>query len=125
MSCLSFASVTLTFGFSQASEARLYTFSPETTETLRKLRMSTVRKPHPIARIFTIDKSSYEVAPEADSEELKSLEEISDELPEHAPRFVLLSYPVTKPDGRKATPYVLIAWVRRGGFCSGDAEIER
>lgn len=39
------------------------------------------------------------------------MEEISDELPEHAPRFVLLSYPVTKPDGRKATPYVLIAWV--------------
>lgn len=72
--------------------------------------MSTVRKPHPIARIFSIDKTTYEVAPESE-DEYTSLEEIADELPDHAPRFVLLSYPVTRGDGRKATPYVLLAWV--------------
>ncbi|TGZ78967.1 glia maturation factor beta [Ascodesmis nigricans] len=93
-----------------ASEARLYTFSTSTRGCLKNLRMSTIRKPHPIARIFTIDKTTYEITPESD-DEYTSLEDIVDELPDHVPRFVLLSYPVTKPDGRKATPYVLVAWM--------------
>lgn len=109
---------------SQSSEARLYTFPTPTRDCLKKLRMSTVRKPHPIARIFSIDKTTHEVAPESE-DEYTSLEEIVDELPDHAPRFVLLSYPVTRGDGRKATPYVLLAWVSFYHFPARLAERER
>lgn len=42
---------------------------------------------------------------------LVSLEDVVDELPEHAPRFVLLSYPITLKDGRSAVPYVMLSWM--------------
>jgi hypothetical protein len=40
-----------------------------------------------------------------------SLEQITEELPEHAPRFVLLSYPITLKDGRGSVPYVMLNWM--------------
>ncbi|TIB98663.1 hypothetical protein E3Q08_03309 [Wallemia mellicola] len=39
-----------------------------------------------------------------------SLEELADELPENAPRYVVISYPVKHPDGRIAVPLALINW---------------
>jgi Cofilin/tropomyosin-type actin-binding protein len=47
----------------------------------------------------------------SDDEVYTSLQEIVDELPEHAPRFVLLSYPVTLNSGRQAAPYVLLYYM--------------
>ncbi|KAK2466710.1 hypothetical protein APHAL10511_000968 [Amanita phalloides] len=40
-----------------------------------------------------------------------TIEDLAQELPENAPRFVLLSRPVVHPDGRKSYPLVLLNWV--------------
>lgn len=40
-----------------------------------------------------------------------TLAALADELPEHAPRFVLLSYPLTLSTGRPAAPYVLLSYM--------------
>lgn len=40
-----------------------------------------------------------------------TIEDLANELPENAPRFVLLSHPVTHKDGRKSNPIVLINWI--------------
>ncbi|PWW76675.1 glia maturation factor beta, partial [Tuber magnatum] len=95
-----------------ASEARLYTFSPETLESLRKFRLGTSRASKPQAVIYMIDKETLEIKPkECKAEVFTSLREIPDGLPDHAPRFVLLSYPVTLNSGRQATPYVLLYYM--------------
>lgn len=41
-----------------------------------------------------IDKSTLEITP-ADDETYTNMQELADELPDHSPRFVLLSYPLT------------------------------
>jgi hypothetical protein len=43
----------------------------------------------------TIDKKTHEIKQDEDKVVYKSLEEIGDDLPDHSPRFVLLSYPLT------------------------------
>lgn len=42
-----------------------------------------------------IDKATKEIKQDEDKVVYKSLEEIGDDLPDHSPRFVLLSYPMT------------------------------
>lgn len=42
-----------------------------------------------------IDKATHEIRQDEDKTVYKSLDEIADDLPDHAPRFVLLSYPFT------------------------------
>jgi hypothetical protein len=42
-----------------------------------------------------IDKNTYEIRQDEDKTVYTSLEEIGDDLPDHAPRFILLSYPLT------------------------------
>ena len=42
-----------------------------------------------------IDKQTKEIRQDDDAIVYKSLEELADDLPDHAPRFVLLSYPLT------------------------------
>lgn len=42
-----------------------------------------------------IDKSTLEIKQDEDKTTYTSLEEIGDGLPDHSPRFVLLSYPLT------------------------------
>ncbi|MCJ1486459.1 hypothetical protein MMC06_006636 [Schaereria dolodes] len=93
-----------------ASEARLYTFSPETREKLRKFRLGTSRAKDPQAVIYQIDKHTLEIA-QADEQTYSNLQELGDELPGHSPRFVLLSYPTTLPSGRLSVPYVLIYYL--------------
>jgi len=39
-----------------------------------------------------------------------SLDELQEELPEHSPRFVLLSYARQHEDGRTSSPLVLVYW---------------
>jgi hypothetical protein len=42
-----------------------------------------------------IDKSTLEIKQDEDGTVYKDLQEIGDDLPDHSPRFVLLSYPLT------------------------------
>ncbi|KAI1853962.1 hypothetical protein JX265_003715 [Neoarthrinium moseri] len=96
---------------SQSSEARLYTFSQETKDHLRKFRLGTSRSNDPQAVIYTIDKKTHEIKQDEDKVVYKTLEEIGDDLPDHSPRFVLLSYPLTLPSGRLSVPYVMLYYL--------------
>lgn len=42
-----------------------------------------------------IDKDTLEIKQDEDKTTYKTLEDIGEDLPDHSPRFVLLSYPVT------------------------------
>lgn len=42
-----------------------------------------------------IDKATKEIKQDDEKTVYKSLDEIGDDLPDHSPRFVLLSYPMT------------------------------
>ncbi|PYH89892.1 glia maturation factor beta [Aspergillus ellipticus CBS 707.79] len=92
------------------SESRLYTFSPETKEKLRKFRLGTSRAKDPQAIIYIIDNKSQEIRPE-DGEVYTKMEDLADELPESSPRFILLSYPLTLASGRLTVPYVLLYYL--------------
>lgn len=94
-----------------ASEARLYTFSPETREALRKFRLQTSRHKDPQAIIYKIDRKTLEILPDDDAEVYTSLERLAEELPDNTPRFVLLSYPLDLKSGRRAAPYVLLYYM--------------
>ncbi|KAJ5165812.1 hypothetical protein N7492_006108 [Penicillium capsulatum] len=92
------------------SESRLYTFSPETKEKLRKFRLSTSRAKDPQAIIYIIDAKSQEIRPQ-DGEVYSKMEDLADDLPESSPRFILLSHPLTLGDGRLSVPYVLLYYL--------------
>ncbi|KAK5044449.1 hypothetical protein LTR84_011263 [Exophiala bonariae] len=92
------------------SESRLYTFSQETKEQLRKFRLGTSRAKTPLAKIYQIDVKTQEIKPSSD-ETYSDLQELADDLPDSSPRFVLLSYPLTLPSGRLSVPYVLIYYL--------------
>ncbi|KAK7928149.1 glia maturation factor beta [Apiospora marii] len=94
-----------------SAEARLYTFSQETKDHLRKFRLGTSRSNDPQAVIYTIDKKTHEIRQDEDKMVYKSLEEVGDELPDNSPRFVLLSYPLTLPSGRMSVPYVMLYYL--------------
>ncbi|KAF7903541.1 uncharacterized protein EAF01_006590 [Botrytis porri] len=94
-----------------SSESRLYTFSTETKAHLRKFRLGTSRASDPQAVIYFIDKSNLEIKQDEDGVVYKDIESIGDDLPDHSPRFILLSYPCTLPSGRLSVPYVLIFYL--------------
>ncbi|KAH8911472.1 GMF family protein [Coniochaeta sp. PMI_546] len=94
-----------------SSEARLYTFSQETKDQLRKFRLGTSRSNEPQAVIYLIDKQTHEIKQDEDKTVYKSLDDIAEDLPDHTPRFVLLSYPLTLPSGRLSVPYVLLYYL--------------
>ncbi|KAI0478593.1 glia maturation factor beta [Xylariaceae sp. FL0804] len=95
-----------------SAEARLYTFSQETKDHLRKFRLGTSRASGPQAVIYMIDKKTHEIRQDDDDKVVyKSLDEIADDLPDNSPRYVLLSYPLTLPDGRLSVPYVLLYYL--------------
>ncbi|EFR00235.1 GMF family protein [Nannizzia gypsea CBS 118893] len=91
------------------SDSRLYSFSPETREKLRKFRLGTSRAKDPQAIIYMIDAKSQEIRP-VDEEVYSKMEDLADELPDSSPRFILLSYPLTLA-GRLAVPYVLLYYL--------------
>lgn len=93
-----------------SSESRLYTFSDETTKKLRKFRLGTSRAKDAQAVIYQIDKKTLEIAP-VDDDVYSDLQSLGDELPDHAPRFVLLSYPLTHDSGRVSVPYVMLYYL--------------
>jgi len=45
--------------------------------------------------------------------EVTTIEELAEALPANSPRFVVLSYELSHPDGRKSFPLVLINWAPR------------
>jgi len=94
-----------------SSESRLYTFSQETKDHLRKFRLGTSRSNDPQAVIYLIDKSTLEIKQDEEKTVYKNLEDIGEDLPDHSPRFVLLSYPLTLPSGRLSVPYVLLYYL--------------
>ncbi|GAB1734188.1 hypothetical protein KC343_g11301 [Hortaea werneckii] len=93
-----------------SSEARLYTFSPETKNALRKFRLGTSRAKDPQAVIYQIDKSTMEIK-QVDETIYSNMQDLSDELPDNSPRYVLLSYPLTMESGRLSVPYVMINYL--------------
>lgn len=42
-----------------------------------------------------IDKNTHEIRQDEDETVYKSLDEIAEDLPDHSPRYILLSYPLT------------------------------
>ena len=94
-----------------SSEARLYTFSQETKDHLRKFRLGTSRSNDPQAVIYMIDKNTKEIRQDEDKTVYKSLDEIAEDLPDHSPRYILLSYPMTLSSGRQSVPYVLLYYL--------------
>jgi len=94
-----------------SSESRLYTFSQESKDHLRKFRLGTSRSNDPQAVIYLIDKHTLEIKQDEEKTVYKDLQEIGEELPDHSPRFILLSYPLTLPSGRMSVPYVLLYYL--------------
>ncbi|KAF2121111.1 hypothetical protein BDV96DRAFT_479308, partial [Lophiotrema nucula] len=93
-----------------SSEARLYTFSQETKDKLRKFRLGTSRAQKPQAVIYTIDAKTLEIH-QAGDEVYSKLADVADELPDNKPAFVLLSYPLTLDSGRLSVPYVMLYYL--------------
>ncbi|KIX08642.1 uncharacterized protein Z518_03299 [Rhinocladiella mackenziei CBS 650.93] len=93
-----------------SSESRLYTFSQETKDQLRKFRLGTSRAKTPLAKIYQIDTKTQEIKLSSD-ETYSDMLELADELPDSSPRFILLSYPLTLPSGRVSVPYVLLYYL--------------
>jgi len=95
-----------------ANEARLFTLSPTTQSLIRSFRLS---KPAPGSSvlIFAIDKNTHEVVPSEEklTFESGSLHDLQDDLPDNAPRFVLLSYELHHKDGRRSNPLIMINYV--------------
>ena len=56
--------------------------------TQRKRELTALRE------LDQIDKHTLEIA-QADDEVYTNMQELADELPDHSPRYVLLSYPLT------------------------------
>ncbi|GAB1735752.1 hypothetical protein NU219Hw_g5099t2 [Hortaea werneckii] len=48
---------------------------------------------------------------QADDTVYSNMQELSDELPDNSPRYVLLSYPLTMDSGRLSVPYVMINYL--------------
>ena len=66
---------------------------PQGSVTNGKLRSANGCRPS--ARTDLIDKNTKEIKQDDDKVVYKTLEEIGDDLPDHSPRFILLSYPLT------------------------------
>ncbi|KAH3686938.1 hypothetical protein WICPIJ_002099 [Wickerhamomyces pijperi] len=57
-----------------------------------------------------IDQNTYEIKAQT-TESITSVEDLVDELPDNTPRYIVLSYPLTLKDGRKASPLVMGYWL--------------
>jgi len=94
-----------------SSESRLYTFSQESKDHLRKFRLGTSRSNSPQAVIYLIDKKTLEIKQDEEKTVYNDLQEIAEDLPDHSPRFILLSFPLTLSSGRMSVPYVLLYYL--------------
>ncbi|CCM04725.1 uncharacterized protein FIBRA_06913 [Fibroporia radiculosa] len=81
---------------------------PELKTSLRKFRFAR-RNAGSAAMIVKINKQKL-IMEEVEQFDNISIEDLVEELPENAPRYVLLSHELNHPDGRKSFPLVLINW---------------
>lgn len=66
---------------------------------------------HPLYRKEDqIDKRTLEIS-RSDDTVYTSMQDLSDELPDNSPRFILLSYPLTLGSGRLSVPYVMLNYL--------------
>ncbi|KAJ7273310.1 hypothetical protein C8J57DRAFT_1317501 [Mycena rebaudengoi] len=77
-------------------------------DTLRKFRFAR-RNEGSAALVIKINKAQL-IMEEVEQFDNITIEELAEELPENSPRYVMLSYQLDHPDGRKSFPLVLINW---------------
>ncbi|KAJ7940446.1 hypothetical protein B0H13DRAFT_2396211, partial [Mycena leptocephala] len=77
-------------------------------DSLRKFRFAR-RNEGSAALIIKINKAKL-IMEEVEQFDSISIEDLAEELPENSPRYVMLSYQLDHPDGRKSFPLVLINW---------------
>lgn len=55
-----------------------------------------------------IDKNTSEIKQDEDKTTYKNLDDVAEDLPDHAPRFILLSYPLTlvSPRAEKLSAFI-------------------
>lgn len=97
-----------------SDQNNLLTIDDETKELIKKFRF---RKETTIAAISfkcTEDQSVVTLSVDEHLEDISDLEEVQDELPDFFPRFVLLSYKITKKDGRVSYPLALVHYAPSG-----------
>ncbi|KAF8643763.1 hypothetical protein AX16_008782 [Volvariella volvacea WC 439] len=80
----------------------------EVKDTLRKFRFAR-RNEGSAALVIKVNKQKL-IVEEVEQFDSISIEELAEELPENAPRYVVLSYELHHSDGRKSFPLVLINW---------------
>lgn len=89
----------------------LYTINDQVQADLSKFRFSSARSSKLQALVLSISKSQ-EITIEATDDFPKGViddvDDLKDTLPVNAPRFIILSYPHTRPDGRLASPFVML-----------------
>lgn len=78
-------------------------------DDLRKFRFSKRSMQGSAAFIIKINKSKLVMEKVEQFDEI-SIDELAEELPENAPRYVVLSHELNHPDGRKSYPLVLVNW---------------
>jgi len=77
-------------------------------DSLRKFRFAR-RNEGSAALVVKINKQKL-LMEEVEQFDDISIEDLAEELPENSPRFVVLSYELKHPDGRKSFPLVLLNW---------------
>ncbi|KZT26391.1 glia maturation factor beta [Neolentinus lepideus HHB14362 ss-1] len=77
-------------------------------DSLRKFRFAR-RNAGSAAIVVRVNKQKL-IMEEVETFDDISPEDLADELPENSPRYVLLSYELVHPDGRKSFPLVLVNW---------------
>ncbi|KAI0318961.1 hypothetical protein OF83DRAFT_1241437 [Amylostereum chailletii] len=80
----------------------------ELKDSLRKFRFAR-QKSGNAALVVKINKQKL-LMEEVEQLDDISPEDLAEELPENSPRYVMLSYELSHPDGRKSFPLVLINW---------------
>lgn len=96
--------------------ALLYKVSEDTKKTIQKFRISTSRSEKIKCLPIKIEPSpSYAIVVDREEQEeldkdLNEISDLSEILPDNAPRFVLTAYPLTNKDGIKQTPLILLYW---------------
>ncbi|CCG82169.1 Cofilin/tropomyosin family protein [Taphrina deformans PYCC 5710] len=96
-----------------ASESRLFALSAGDQKQIRDFRLKG-SKLGTAYLSFSITKSTHEVtAATGGVVAIEDVDELVDALPDNTPRYVLVSYDLQYPDGRRATPLFLLYWSPR------------
>ncbi|KAH9843212.1 maturation factor [Rhodofomes roseus] len=88
----------------------------ELKASLRKFRFAR-RNAGSAALVVKINKQKL-IMEEVEQFDEISIDDLAEELPENAPRYVLLSHELNHDDGRKSFPLVLINWAPRSSEMS-------